>query len=40
MGTKTINFVVTDGEFERLKDAKGDRTWPEAVKEEFGVSND
>lgn len=32
-----ISESFTDGEFEQLKDVKGDRSWREAILEEFGV---
>lgn len=34
---KNINETFTDAEMERLQDVKGDRTWREAVLQEFGV---
>lgn len=33
-----ISERFTDGEFKELKEAKGDRTWREAILEEFGVN--
>lgn len=37
---KEVRFTVTDGEHERLTDAKGGRTWREAVFESMGVERD
>ena len=34
---KTINEPFTDDELKRLKEIKGDRTWREAILDEFGV---
>ena len=34
---KTINETFTDDEMKRLKEIKGDRTWREAILDEFGV---
>lgn len=34
---KTINETFTDDELKRLKEIKGDRTWREAILDEFGV---
>jgi len=36
---KKINETFTDGEHSSLKEIKGDRTWREAILEEFGVEN-
>lgn len=37
---KDIRIPVTNDEHERLTDAKDDRTWREALFEEFGVERD
>lgn len=37
---KSINPMVTDEEHEQLSEVKGDRTWREALLEEFGVDGD
>jgi hypothetical protein len=37
---KQINATFEDGEHVSLKAVKGDRTWREAIIEEFGISND
>lgn len=37
---KEVRFTVTDDEHRRLDEAKADRTWREAVFEEFGVDRD
>lgn len=34
---KHLHITVTDEDFSNLDDVKGDRTWREALKEEFGV---
>jgi len=34
---RQLNVAFEDDTFEALDDAKGDRTWREAIKEEFGV---
>jgi len=34
---KNLHIRVEDDEYKRLKEAKGDRTWREALFEEFGV---
>ena len=40
MGVKSISETFTDEEHERLTDVKGDRTWREAILEEFGVDEE
>lgn len=40
MPTKNLSETFTLEEFERLEAAKGDRTWREAILEEFGVTED
>lgn len=35
-----LNETFSDTEHERLTTVKGDRTWREAILEEFGVSGD
>lgn len=35
---KTVNETFTDDEHDRLATVKGDRTWREAILEEFGVT--
>jgi hypothetical protein len=35
---KTINETFTTDEMQALQEQKGDRTWREAILEEFGVS--
>lgn len=37
---KQLNENFTDAEYSRLKEAKGDRTWREAILAEFGVDAD
>lgn len=37
---KDIRETFTDEEFEKLKGEKGDRTWHDAILEEFGVSDE
>jgi len=34
---KHINVVFTEDELDVLREVKGDRTWREAIHEEFGV---
>jgi len=34
---KHLNIPVEDDTFEELADVKGDRSWPQAIREEFGV---
>ena len=34
---RTINETFTDDEIEAMRDVKGDRTWREAILQEFGV---
>lgn len=36
---KSINPTFEDEEHKQLTEVKGDRTWREAIKEEFGVSD-
>ena len=36
---KTINETFTDDEIEAMRDVKGDRTWREAILQEFGVKD-
>jgi hypothetical protein len=36
---KHINVVFTEDELEELRRVKGDRTWREAIREEFGVDD-
>lgn len=33
---RSITVVFDDDDFEALKEAKGDRTWREAIKEDVG----
>jgi len=33
----TIQVPVSEGQHQRLKEAKGERSWREAMLEEFGV---
>ena len=35
---KNINETFTDDEIEAMRDVKGDRTWREAILDEFGVT--
>ena len=35
---KNINETFTDDEIEAMRDVKGDRTWREAILQEFGVT--
>lgn len=37
---RTLNVTFSDDDFRKLKNRKGDRTWPEAITEEFGVLNE
>lgn len=38
---KSLNATgFTDEEFDQLKEIKGDRTWEQAILEEFGVNED
>lgn len=34
---KTINETFTEDEIDALQDVKGNRTWREAILQEFGV---
>lgn len=36
---KNINVTFTDEEIEDMREVKGDRTWREAIREEFGVDD-
>jgi hypothetical protein len=38
--TGTLNETFDDDDFEALTEVKGDRTWKEAILEEFGVAED
>lgn len=38
-GIKTLNATFTEEQHEQLDEIKGDRTWSEAVLEEFGVTD-
>jgi hypothetical protein len=35
----TINAVFNDSDFKSLKEKKGDRSWEEAILEEFGLQD-
>ena len=35
---KNINETFTDDEIDELREVKGDRTWREAILDEFGVT--
>ena len=35
---KNINETFTDDEIEAMREVKGDRTWREAILDEFGVT--
>lgn len=37
MGVKHIKITVDDETHQELDDVKGDRTWEEAIKDEFGI---
>jgi len=37
---RTLNQAFPDDEYQQLKEEKGDRTWREAILDEFGVSSD
>lgn len=37
MDVKQVNVALSKGQYERLEEKKGDRTWREAMLEEFGV---
>lgn len=39
MATKRINVTFDQVTFDELEDVKGDRTWTEAITEEFGVAD-
>jgi predicted CopG family antitoxin len=34
---KHLNIPVDDDTYEQLAEVKGDRSWPEALREEFGI---
>lgn len=36
---KNINETFTDDEIEAMREIKGDRTWREAILQEFGVDD-
>ena len=36
---KNINETFTDDEIEAMREVKGDRTWREAILDEFGVKD-
>ena len=36
---KNINETFTDDEIDALREVKGDRTWREAILDEFGVKD-
>lgn len=36
---KQVNVTFEDGEHEALSDVKGDRTWRDAILEEFGLDD-
>jgi hypothetical protein len=38
-GITSINVPLSEDEHERLDDVKGDRTWREAILEEFEVKD-
>ena len=40
MPTKTLNVTFTAAEYGDLEDVKGDRTWHEAIREEFGIDGE
>jgi len=35
---KNINVTFTDDEIEAMREVKGERTWREAILDEFGVT--
>jgi hypothetical protein len=37
---RTVNATFDETEHQKLTEIKGDRTWPEAILEEFGVEVD
>jgi len=37
---KHLNETFTESEYRALRNAKGDRTWREAILEEFDVAKD
>jgi len=37
---KNLRVTVSAGQYEKLKEVKADRTWREAILEEFGVRED
>jgi hypothetical protein len=36
---RNLNESFEDSDFEKLEDVKGDRTWHDAILEEFGVES-
>jgi len=39
MPPRRLSVPFTEAEYEQLKDVKGDRTWQEAVLQQFGVED-
>ena len=37
MSTKAVNVTFSEDDFERLQEVKGDRSWKDAILEEFGL---
>jgi len=38
--TRTVNVVFNDEDFKQLQQMKGERSWHDAILEEFGVEAD
>jgi predicted CopG family antitoxin len=36
---KHLNIPLDEQTYEELRDVKGDRSWPEALREEFGIND-
>lgn len=37
---RTVNAIFDGDDFEKLKEVKGDRSWPDAILEEFGIRDE
>lgn len=35
---KTINITLNEKDFQKLKEIKNNRSWEQALKEEFGIN--
>jgi len=40
VSVKTLNISFTEDEYDRLTEKKGDRTWHDAMLDEFEVNNE